>query len=48
MLVGMLTGIAALFWIWMSGALAWTWYAFAGAAITSVVALVTSRALDRA
>ena len=47
MLVGMLTGIAALFWIWMSGALAWTWYAFAGAAITSVVALVTSRALDR-
>jgi len=47
MLMGMLTGIGALFWIWMSGAMAWTWYAFAGASITSVVALVTSRALDR-
>jgi SSS family solute:Na+ symporter len=48
MLTGMFTGIAVLFWIWMSGATAWTWYAFAGAAITSVVALVTSPALDRA
>ena len=34
MLIGMLTGIAALFWIWRSGAIAWTWYAFVGAAIT--------------
>jgi SSS family solute:Na+ symporter len=48
MLTGMLAGIAALFWIWMSGATAWTWYAFAGAAITSLIALVTSPVLDRA
>jgi len=48
MLTGMLAGVAALLWIWTSGATAWTWYAFAGAAITSVVALVTSPALDRA
>ena len=48
MLTGMLVGIAVLFWIWMSGVMAWTWYAFAGAAITSIVALVSSPALDRA
>ncbi|MEO5895463.1 MAG: sodium:solute symporter [Vicinamibacterales bacterium] len=47
MLTGMITGIVALLWIWTSGLTAWTWYAFAGAAITSMVAIVSSPFLDR-
>ena len=39
MLAGMLAGAVAMVPIWWTGALAWTWYAFAGAAITSAVAL---------
>jgi SSS family solute:Na+ symporter len=47
MLAGMITGIVVLAWIWWSGALAWTWYAFVGAAVTSGVAVAASFALDR-
>lgn len=47
MLAGMITGILALFWIWTTGAVAWTWYALAGALVTSVIALATSPLLDR-
>ena len=39
MLVGMLAGGAMMFAIWWTGALAWTWYAFAGAATTGLVSL---------
>jgi solute:Na+ symporter, SSS family len=39
MLTGMLAGAVAMFAIWWTGALAWTWYAFAGSATTSLVAL---------
>jgi solute:Na+ symporter, SSS family len=39
MLAGMAAGAAMMFGIWWTGALAWTWYAFAGAATTSAVAL---------
>ena len=47
MLAGMITGIVVLAWIWWSGALAWTWYAFVGATVTSGVALASSYVLDR-
>jgi len=47
MLAGMTTGIAVLAWVWATGATAWTWYAFIGASITSLVALATSPILDR-
>ncbi|MBA3296063.1 MAG: sodium/solute symporter [Acidobacteria bacterium] len=47
MLAGMATGIAVLAWIWATGATAWTWYAFIGASVTSLVALATSPILDR-
>ena len=40
MLVGMAAGVAILFVIWKTGAVAWTWYAFIGAAVTCGVALV--------
>jgi hypothetical protein len=33
-----------LFAIWWTGALAWTWYAFVGAAVTGAVALALRRA----
>ena len=39
MLVGMLAGAVMMFAIWWTGAIAWTWYAFAGAATTSLVSL---------
>ncbi|MEN3339418.1 MAG: solute:Na+ symporter, family [Acidobacteriota bacterium] len=35
MLGGMLLGTAAVAWAWTTGACAWTWYAFLGAAVTS-------------
>src|SRR4051812_13527102 len=40
MMAGMAAGIAAVAWAWGTGACAWTWYAFLGAAVTSVTALV--------
>ena len=46
MLAGMLTGIAALAWVWGAGATAFTWYALIGASVTSGVALLLSLVLD--
>ncbi len=46
MLTGMVVGIAALFVVWKTGAIAWTWYAFFGASVTAAVALVASLLLD--
>ena len=40
MLTGMIAGTAAVVWLWWLGDVAWTWYAFFGAATTSIVALV--------
>ena len=42
MLVGMLTGVAALIWVWATAATGWTWYAFVGSTVTFVVALAAS------
>ncbi len=43
MLAGMAAGIVVLSWIWWTGAVAWTWYAFIGAAVTSLAALALPR-----
>ena len=48
MLTGMIAGVAALFVVWKTGAIAWTWYAFFGASVTAGVALVASLLLDPA
>ena len=40
MLAGMAGGAVMMFAIWWTGALAWTWWALAGAATTGVVALL--------
>ena len=48
MLTGMLTGVVVLFIVWQTKAVAWTWYAFLGAAVTATVALIASRAMDPA
>jgi SSS family transporter len=45
MLIGMITGIVVLFWIWWTAVIAWTWYAFVGAAVTGLTALALSRFL---
>jgi Na+/proline symporter len=45
MLIGMITGIVVLFWIWWTGAIAWTWYAFVGASVTGLTAMALSRVL---
>jgi Na+/proline symporter len=45
MLAGMLAGAAVLIVLWWTGAVAWTWYAFVGASVTSVIALALSFAL---
>ena len=42
MVSGMLAGIAAVTWMWWTGAAAWTWYSAAGVAVTAAVALLTS------
>jgi Na+/proline symporter len=42
MLAGMLVGTLVVAWAWTTGAVAWTWYAFIGAAVTSLVAWVLS------
>lgn len=42
MLAGMLTGVAALGWVWWTAATAWTWFALIGASVTSLVALTAS------
>ena len=45
MLAGMIAGAAVLIALWWTGAVAWTWYAFVGASVTSVVAVALSFAL---
>jgi SSS family transporter len=40
MLAGMVVGVALLAGLWWTGAVAWTWYAFLGAAATSLTALM--------
>jgi SSS family solute:Na+ symporter len=47
MLVGMLIGIAGLFWVWWTGATAWTWYALIGSTLTAVAAGLASLVLPR-
>ena len=45
MVVGMLAGIAAVTWVWWTGAAAWTWYSAVGALVTAAVALAASRVI---
>jgi SSS family transporter len=47
MVSGMIAGVVVLYWIWSTGATAWTWYALIGAAVTILVAVVTSPILDK-
>jgi hypothetical protein len=47
MIAGMITGIAVMIVVWWTAAAAWTWYAFIGASVTSITALVVSPMLDR-
>ena len=46
MMTGIMTGIAILFVVWFRGEIAWTWFAFIGAAVTAGVALMASLVLD--
>jgi solute:Na+ symporter, SSS family len=39
MLIGMAAGAVVLVALWWTSAVAWTWYAFVGAAVTAMVAL---------
>ena len=48
MLAGMIAGAVVLVALWWTGAVAWTWYAFVGASVTSVVAVALSFALPTA
>ena len=47
MIVGMLSGIAVLVWVWWTAATAWTWYAFVGSSVTFGVALAASFVFPR-
>jgi SSS family transporter len=42
MLAGMSAGIIVLAVLWWTGAVAWTWYAFVGAAVTMAIAIATA------
>jgi len=48
MLAGMTAGAAVLIALWSTDAVAWTWYAFIGASVTSLVAVALSFALPAA
>jgi Na+/proline symporter len=48
MLAGMIAGAAVLVVLWWTAAVAWTWYAFIGATVTSLVAVALSFALPTA
>ena len=39
MMTGILTGIVVLFVVWWNSLVAWTWYAFVGAAVTALTAI---------
>jgi SSS family transporter len=45
MILGMVTGILVLVWVWSTGATAWTWYAFIGSTVTFTAALIASTLL---
>ena len=47
MLIGMIGGAAALVVLWWTAAIAWTWYAFTGAAVTGLLALAASFVLPK-
>ena len=42
MIVGMMSGIAVLVWVWAGEKTAWTWYAFIGSAVTFLAAWLAS------
>ncbi len=44
MLAGMIAGIVVMAVLWWTGAVAWTWYAFIGAAVTAIAAVLASLA----
>jgi solute:Na+ symporter, SSS family len=48
MIAGMLTGIAVLVVLWWYGTVAWTWYVFIGAAVTSLTTLLVGRMSQKA
>jgi solute:Na+ symporter, SSS family len=43
-MVGMVVGAGVLLWLWRAGSVAWTWYAFIGATVTVLVALLLAQA----
>ena len=43
-MIGMVAGALVLVGLWWTGAVAWTWYAFIGATVTVLVALLLARA----
>ena len=47
MLIGMAAGAGVLVVLWRTGAVAWTWYAFIGAAVTAIVAVFGAFARPR-
>jgi solute:Na+ symporter, SSS family len=47
MIVGMLSGVAVLIWVWWTAATAWTWYAFVGSSVTFATALAASLIFPR-
>ena len=47
MLAGMIAGFIALFYIWWNGLTGFTWYAFAGASVTALVAHLAARVAPR-
>jgi hypothetical protein len=47
MLAGMAVGLVLLGALWWTGAVAWTWYAFTGAAVTSLTAIAVARVRPR-
>ena len=47
MLIGMLAGFAVLVVIWLNGLTGFTWYAFAGSAVTALVAHAAARILPQ-
>jgi len=47
MIVGMISGILVLIWVWWTAATAWTWYAFIGSAVTFTTACLASLVLPQ-
>ena len=46
MMIGILTGIAVLFVVWWNSLVAWTWFAFMGAAVTGLTAILVSKVIS--